>query len=460
MSKRLVLLYSAALCLLLNFIVPPFQNPDEPQHFRAVLARALGSGRGPEIEERVIEQMDRFDWWRKAGMGRPAELPRRFADIPFMNLPVSEAATSQLLLYHTAAGWLLKLVPSDDFLVLYYVCRLFSAALFCGSLLLLAAAFSIVARDLGGTAGLGFFFVLFLPQFSVLSVSVNPEAAATFWGALFFCAVAAWMSGRAGWPVLMILPVVALAGFLTDRSSFYLLPMALLLPFFSLKRDRPARSLAIIGMSLFAALLVLSWAAWFFPGPVFRGLSTVQSFLFRAPITAAGTAAQSGGAGANLLRFVDSVWLRFGWMAFSAEAAVYFVWRAAVLLAFLGMLVLAGRRLLDRKTDPANHTSPGWTGRLIALSAAATALQLAALLRASFSLQIPPQGRYLFPVVFPVALLFVLGLEGLGDVFGRRAGRAAVAAFLGFEIIFFAFAVWDYLAPVFHLTVSAPHPGI
>ena len=127
MSKKLVLFYGAALCLLLNFIIPPFQNPDEPQHFRDVLVYALGEDHAPEVEERLIEQMDRYDWWRKAGMGRPAVLPRRFADIPFLHLPGSATVAGQPVLYHAAAGRLLRLVPAGDILTLYYICRLFSA---------------------------------------------------------------------------------------------------------------------------------------------------------------------------------------------------------------------------------------------------------------------------------------------------------------------------------------------
>jgi hypothetical protein len=460
MSKKLVLFYAAALCLLLNFIIPPFQNPDEPQHFRDILAFDLGETRGQEIEERLIELMDRYDWWKRAGMGRPAELPRRFADIPFLDLAGSVVAAGQPVLYHAAAGRLLRLVPSGDILTLYYVCRLFSAVLFCGSLLLLAAAFSRVGRSVNGTAGLGFFFILFLPQFSVLSVSVNPEAAATFWGALFFYAAAAWLSGTASRPVLALLPVAALAGFLTDRSSFYLVPAALLLPFFSGKRERPARSPARIGLFMILALIAVSWAAWFFPGTVFSGLSSVQNFLFRAPIVPAEAVARAGAAGPDLIRFMDSVWLKFGWMAFPAGGAVYYAWRAAAVLAIVGLFVLAARRLVRRTAASPGNTPPAWSGRLIAFSAAAIALQLAAILRTSLALQVPPQGRYLFPVVFPLALLFVLGLESLGDLFGRRTGRAVIAAWLVFEAVFFVFALWGLIAPAFHLTLRAPHPGI
>ncbi len=147
-------------------------------------------------------------------MGRPAELPRRFAGIPFLDLPGSAVTAGQPALYHAAAGALLRLVPSDDLLTLYYVCRLLSAALFCGTLLLLATAFARVSQGPLETAGLGFFFVLFLPQFSVLSISVNPEAAAIFCGAAFFWAAASWLQGRAGRLAPLAMPVAAaLAGF-------------------------------------------------------------------------------------------------------------------------------------------------------------------------------------------------------------------------------------------------------
>ena len=291
-------------------------------------------------------------------------------------------------------------------------------------------------------------------------MSVNPEAAATFWGALFFYAAAAWLSGTTGRPVLALLPVAALAGFLTDRSSFYLVPAALLLPFFSGKRERPARSSARIGLFLIVALAAASWAAWFFPATVFSGLSSVQNFLFRAPIVPAEAVAGASAFGPDLIRFLDSIWLKFGWMAFPEEGAVYYAWRAAAVLAAAGLLVMAAGRLVRRTAARSGNTPPAWSGRLIAFSAAALALQLAAILRTSLALGVPPQGRYLFPVIFPLALLFVLGLESLGDLFGRRTGKAVVAAWLVFEAVFLVFALWSLIAPAFHLTLRAPHPGI
>lgn len=460
MSKRLVPLYAAALALFFNFIVPPFQNPDEIQHFSAVLVCALGSSRGPEIEERVIEQMDRYGWWRSVGMGRPANLPKRFADIPFLNLPGAGIMAGQPNLYYAAAARLMRFVPTEDTITLYYICRLFSAALFCGSLVLLAAAFFRTSGGFLLTAGWGIFFILFLPQFSVLSVSVNPETAAIFWGALFFYAVTGWISGGAGWPALAIVPVASLAGFLTDRSSFYLVPLALLLPLFSIRRGRPARSLTAAGLYLILTLAILSWAAWLFPGQIFSGLSTVKDYLLGTPAVPQGIASQAGGSWPNLLRFVDSIWLKFGWMAYSAGAVFYYVWRAAVALAILGMLLFAGRRLLRRSAGQSESSLTPRAGRLVALSVTAIAIQLAAILRTSFALHVPPQGRYLFPAIFPLAFLFVLGLESLGDVFGPRKGRILVSAFLIFEAAFFVVAVWGYVAPVFHLTLRAPHPGI
>ncbi|OGD18268.1 MAG: hypothetical protein A2W03_14095 [Candidatus Aminicenantes bacterium RBG_16_63_16] len=462
MSKRLILLYAAALCLLLNILVPPFQNPDEIQHFATILRYTLGSGQAPAIEAEVIRLMDRFDWWRMAGMGRPAKLPDRFSDIPFLKYSESAGLTGHLVLYHAALGALLKLLPSKDVLSLYHASRVFSALLFGGSLLLLAAAFANVAASQGATRGLGFFFVLFLPQFSVLSLSVNPESLSIFWGALFFYGLVSWCSGAAGSAAIIILPLTALAGFLTDRSSFYLIPLAAVLPLFFWRRGRPLRSLAAAGLYLIFALVVLSWAAWFFSPQFFSGLKTIAAY-FLDRSAPAGPAVGSGFAGLSLLRFVDSFWLMFGWMAFSAADVGYLIWRMAGLLSLAGILVFAARRWIMKK--PAGLAAAGlgekpWTGRLVGYSAFAVGLQLAAILAAATATRITPQGRYLFPAIFPVAFLFVLGLESLGDLFGRRAGRALVAVFLVFEVIFFVFVVWGYIAPVFHLTVRAPHPGI
>jgi hypothetical protein len=327
----------------------------------------------------------------------------------------------------------------------------------------LAAAFSRVARSFNETAGLGFFFILFLPQFSVLAVSVNPEAGATFWGALFFYSAVVWLQGGGGRASFLAMPAVALAGFLTDRSSFYLIPTALLLPALSVKKERPARLLALLGLGLVLGLAVASWAAWLFPEAVYSGLRAAHNLILRAPLVPAEAAAGSGLAGAagpDLLRFLDSLWLKFGWMAFPEGGAVYYAWRAAAVLAAAGLLVMAAAGLVRRTAARSGNAPPAGSGRLIAFSAAALALQLAAILRTSLALGVPPQGRYLFPVIFPFALLFVLGLESLGDLFGRRTGKAVVAAWLVFEAVFLVFALWGLIAPAFHLTLRAPHPGI
>jgi hypothetical protein len=71
-----------------------------------------------------------------------------------------------------------------------------------------------------------------------------------------------------------------------------------------------------------------------------------------------------------------------------------------------------------------------------------------------------PQGRYLFPVVFPIAFIFIMGLKTLFDMFHKKGGQIAIAVFLAFEFIFFNYAVWNYIIPIFHLAVRSPHPGL
>jgi len=83
MSKGGVIFAGAAV-VLLNLAVPPFQSPDEPHHFAAVMIMARGEGEREEVEAGTIALMDRYEWWKYIGLGRPVELPERIADIPFM----------------------------------------------------------------------------------------------------------------------------------------------------------------------------------------------------------------------------------------------------------------------------------------------------------------------------------------------------------------------------------------
>ncbi|MCP2605205.1 hypothetical protein NLC29_03520, partial [Candidatus Aminicenantes bacterium AH-873-B07] len=71
-----------------------------------------------------------------------------------------------------------------------------------------------------------------------------------------------------------------------------------------------------------------------------------------------------------------------------------------------------------------------------------------------------PQGRYLFPAILPISLVFIFGIKNLFDLFHRKGGVIALWFFLIFEFIFFNFSLWNYILPVFHMIIKSPYPGI
>jgi hypothetical protein len=459
-NKAVILLFAASVSLLLNFLVPPYQNPDEPQHFGAVLLYTLGNDREAYIEEQIIIDMDRHNWWRYVGMGRPVELPKRFRDIPFLNFSDFAGATGNLVLYHFTLGKLLGLLPTADIRILYYCGRMFSALLFWGSILLFASAFQVISEKLDSSLGWGIFFILFLPQLNIISISVNPEIAAVFLGALFFYALIRLLAGNRMICPLLLLFVSAGFGFFTDRSSLYLAPLAVLLPAWLIKRERPAKSLATFAVYLILGLTAVSWAAWYYPAPFFRALSTVRNHLLQN-ITRVGTFLARADFNKKFFpMLIDSFWLRFGWMAFRAEMFIYYVWRAAAAGAILGLGVFAAKSALSKlKTSPGSGRG-SWLGKLVGISALAVGIQLTAIWLMAHSTNVFSQGRYFFPVIFPVSLLFLVGFKSLFDLVHREAGTIALKIFFLLELFFFAAAIWNSLAPAFHLAIRSPHPGI
>jgi hypothetical protein len=73
--RRVILgLFFLLAVIFLNFVVPPFQNPDEPHHFVAVMIYAVGEAEKAEVGKELIRLMDKHNWWKLTGLGLPVEL--------------------------------------------------------------------------------------------------------------------------------------------------------------------------------------------------------------------------------------------------------------------------------------------------------------------------------------------------------------------------------------------------
>lgn len=462
--KILFLLFFTASGLLLNFIVPPFQNPDEPHHFGTIMVYALGEEKKDFVEKEILQLMDENGWWKFAGMGRPEPLPARLSEIPYLMgyYPISDfrERLASLTLYHFLLGRGIRLAGVENIAAAYYGCRLVSFIFISGSLILAFFAFRKLAARWGSFFMLAPFFILFLPQFAVLSISVSSDAPAIFLGSVFFYAAFSLIGDgfRAG--PLVLLWGSAFLGLITDRSTFSLIFLAALCLLFGLKINRKNYQNYIVGaIGLFLVfILAANFLVMLFPLEIDNSVGLISQNLQRTVREIPRIFSAADFNRGFYLSLADSFLFKFGWMAFSADKIFYWVWRLLVVLSGLGIFVYAIRCFV--RWIPGISREKRQSLSLVVFSAAAVFGQLAGLWGYYGANKILPQGRHFFPLIIPLAFLFFLGLENLLRLISRKAVAVGLGAAIILEFIFFSYIAWNYIIPVFHLTLKAPHPGI
>jgi hypothetical protein len=507
MKKGYWLLFLWTVGFLLNFIIPPFQNPDEPQHFAAVMIYARGEENRPAVEKEVIRLMDKYNWWKHLGMGKPVELPEALSDIPFLvsGYPVKDfrVMLRNIVLYHFLLGKGLGFFCRGNMEEAYFLCRFVSFVFILGALVLVWKSL----KKIEGKGREGFLFILFLPQFLQAAVSVNSDALAILLGSLFFYAAVSLIRGDAKISHFFFLFTAAGIGFFSDRSVFLLIPMTVIIPFFIIKKEIYKESIVYILAILIVVLMLTSILVNIFP------------LQFENSITLFGSNLESLGEAlprlfafdAFGLRFfaasMDSFFLRFGWAVFGPGAGFYIFWRIMVIFSIAGVVVFLGMRavtffkrgpfwvrrvktglgikpakkhlwklegrsasisprspLKRSRTEPAKAVPAAseekFLMKLVVFSLLAVFFQLAAAWTYYGSHEILAQGRHFFPLIIPVAFLFVVGIKCFFDLFHAQAGRIALTAFVVLEFFFLNTIIWARMFPFFHMIIKSPHPGI
>lgn len=542
MKRSWIAAFALVAGVVLNFAIPPFQNPDEPVHFGAVLRVSLGDGRNAATEKKILRFMDRNNWWRFVGMGRPYALPKKLGEIPYImggnpNRD-SYAGIRGLFVYHLLAGKALRLAGVTGVEASYYLLRLFSFLLFLAALGFLGAGFSRLARSADAAFARAIFLVLLVPQFLVASIAVNPDMLCVALGAAFFYAAIAIFEGQASIGHYIVAFLAGAAGFLTDKSAFLLLPLALLLVVFMINRKNVKSTLILIPVLALVFVLLAYGLTLLFPLQVENSLRIVKAS-FAAKARGLKTLFVWDAFNRRFVAlFTDSFFLKFGGMAFGAGRAIVLAWRTLVAVAGAGVVLFfiilpfAGRTWMRRAkaiagdgadaegaTDtsvgrglaavrPVRERMPEWRMpprnaflvKAVLFSLIAVALQIFGVRISSSADSIYAQGRYLFPVMGFAAVLFVIGTKTAFDALGAiargmrlatravaagkigtphkdekaykntesgdsavgqiRAGEFALKALAVVALFVLTIAIWQYIVPVFHLTIASPHPGI
>lgn len=209
-----------------------------------------------------------------------------------------------------------------------------------------------------------------------------------------------------------------------------------------------------------SVLIILSWSTWYIPAPFFNNLNEIVRRLWSNIPSAYELTAANEFTCRFFSLIADSFLLRFGWMQYSAGAIFNVVFNILLLAASLGILIYFGWSLYIKFKRKCNGVFQPSLFKLIFFFFISFCLQLLLIWLAWAPQQVLAQGRYLFPVLIPIAALFATGLFSLFSVFHPKAGKAVLSVLVIAEFLFLNYVVWNYIIPVFHLTQKIPLPGL
>jgi len=477
-TRLLVAILSLTLLrgLIYSAVVPPWQAPDEPRHFEYV--RLLDEKRrlvgwedlNPELEREIIASMLRFDYWRfgftDTYIRPPEKIPQRFWEI------WRKEGTSHML-HQPPLAYLLYLLPLQFTrdaapAIQLYAMRLLSVLL--AALVILVAFWTLdilfPQDDVRLTASL--VFIAFLPMHTYMTSMVNNDHLAELVTSM---AILVWvLIFRMGMSSsrLLLLTVLIIVGALTKRTTLVLIPASLVAvalylwaperrPQFSTRRLAITGLMAGVILLLFAGILV----AWgqiaaqhtpivrtgvdfllhyylFLPSDRFS-FSLNQPYFSRQALETYAYYAQ--------LMF-QTFWARFGWLNVVLAEIWYQTLAVVTLTAVVGLGVAAYRAV--RGATPFHR----WQWQ--ALLFFGTCFLFALLLIVGREIRTEwrqtrlvgwPQGRYLFPVIIPIAVLYVVGWTAL---IPQRYHKAWLWLWTLGLIGFDALALLRYVVPFYH----------
>lgn len=455
----------ALLCALaFGLAVPPFQVPDEPHHFAAAMIYARGEENRDTIERETIEFMDKYDWWTLAGMGRPAVLPQRISGIRFLMAGSPSGDFRDRIerydLYHKIMGRLLRIIGSKSLPADYYFARFFSIMFFSGGLIFLGLALKTISKAGDVFSASVFLLVAFLPQLVFMGVGAAPDGLVFLLGSVFFWGALSLIGGQGKSYHVLALVACSGLGLLMDRSAFVFIFLAVLVPLFMMRRGKADKIIPGALMGLVGIILLLYFISLKFPSQIENAYLALKYVFGTMRKTVPALLSLSLFERNFWLQFVDSAFLRFGWMHFGPPSAVVWIWRIVCAGAgaglFLGFLSFIKRRMSGFAVTGSSKTRR----RLLLFSAVAVFAQCLGLWAYYGSAGIFAQGRYIFPVLPAVGLVIAMGIENLGRAMRPKSDRILVLGIGLFEIFVLVYSLWAIVIPIFRLTIRSPYPGI
>lgn len=433
--------------LLLSSLTPLWQAPDEMAHFANVQTIAERGDflnmRSAKLSQEVSRSLNRWTFWSVRMGGRmeidkkPAagDLSERRTDSKGSNWISQHPPLYYLIL---ASGYLLAY--GGSLLTRVFLVRLISipmgAAVVYISWLLARKLFP-GDRFMELTLPI---FVAFLPMFSYINSVINNDNLVDVISAMCLLLLATELID--GWK----LGHAALGGILLGMALLTKLTALFLAPLFGLAlvipamRDRGKWLTQLkMGAALFCTAGALSFP-WFLRSRLMYGAwlskySTVQTP--KAPTGAFGTIVDFIIRGKVLTALNSSFWGSFGWLDFHLPSYARLTVWLLVRLAGLGLIILVGRVVWKRSVD----FGPRRQALAVVLSGVVFQPMLVIYNAYEESVRVGAvravQGRYLFPILLPLGIVFLVGLRSLvPENYRAVATKAFFGLALAGELVF------------------------
>lgn len=423
------------------FLIPPFQNPDEIQHFLYSAAYAYTPQQMEPVEARLLELLKKYKWFHFVGIGPGWENIKKISDISFVFHFDPDRKSARKTFFHFLYGKILKISGITDVLSAFYFLRVVSTLFFIIVLFLLYWFFRTYFPQKWEYYLIGFVLVF---QLMTIMNAVNYDVFMVLFGSIFFIFAYKYFYWEKK-PDLAVLLIAAALATLTKLAGIMFFVYLFILLCMKVKWD-----FKLVKNFFFVLLIVVlgfCWMNYLFPERFFNLYSAIFGVLrvFSGSLSAAGE---------KVLRLslfdsmIDSFYFHTGWMGFKLSGFWYLVLKIFLLFSIIG--VFSGLFLKRMKTPGLEKR---WTIYiLIVCFLHAFSIWL------YYGSKTAVQGRYLYPIIIPIILLVYPGLQYLQDWFRLKRDYILIV-YIIFQVVMVVFAVTRIIS-VFYLEIASPHPGL
>lgn len=409
--------------------IPPWQSPDEVNHFiivRELYKNGFVSLQLADPDRLVLEEVNK-------------SMEEFYFNEISPNTPVLPNKEERPPLYYIIAFGFLKLLNIEGLITQFYFCRVLSLVFGIATIWITYIASSLVFENNTKTPVLAALLVSLIPQFTMISSSVNPDSLVNFLCSLFLMLMIKIVLEKYNNRTTLFSAIVLFLALLAKRASFVLIPIWLFIALM-LKKDK--KIFAVIGIACIGALF---FTKTLFPNVLVNILDPakelVLAFQKKSP--------PPGG----WVKFNEHIFVSFfgvfGWLKFPFPGIYYYL--IALPIAVLIILLIYSFLTNTLVTQKQKLFSSVFSPINLMLCVFLIITYITIFIVYGVRYHTPAQGRYLFPAIIPLIILLISGLNQL------KAGNILLSLLALILLLTDSMAIFQYVFSSFHFFLPSFH---